>query len=296
MKDIKKALSEYTVPVDESEWQQIAADARLVKYNRGRRIRRWASWGGCAIVAMAGLVAGTLWLHRSAQPTSTDAPAPIVTTEEAVQQTPALTSQPDVATMTTNRVSATTSTPSVETPSPTTVPSATTPEFIVATATTPTVAATTAVNPSHNPSMADLTQPATPVNETKTARLVDNPVRVSEPTTEITEEILLPKSSSEPAEEASSNYQIFVPNSFTPDGNGTNDLFMPKADFIVQDYEINIFSRSGQRVFTSRSIEQGWDGYSHGTLLPGGAYMYVIRYTDPDGNAKTLKGQVVLLK
>lgn len=292
MKDIKKALSEYTVPVDESEWQQIAADARLVKYNRGRRIRRWATWGGCAMVAIAGLVAGSLWMHKSAQPTSEGTSAPMVTVEEPAPQAPALSNQPGAVVPTANNASTPTGTSPVEAPSLATAPTTPISEPAVSpvTVTTPTSVVTS------TPTLANQTQPAPVVNETKTIRLVDEPIRVSKPATETTEEVLAPKSSSGSPEEASNSYQIFVPNSFTPDGNGTNDLFMPKADFIVQDYEINIFSRSGQRVFTSRSIEQGWDGYSHGTLLPGGAYMYVIRYTDPDGNAKTLKGQVVLLK
>lgn len=144
---------------------------------------------------------------------------------------------------------------------------------------------------------ATVATPSAPtVSERKTIRMEEEPLRVSKPEAETESEMITPKSQSEPFEEAENAYHIFVPNSFTPDGNGTNDLFMPKASFTVKDYEISIYSRNGARVFTSRNIEQGWDGYNHGTLLPAGAYLYMIRYTDPDGNAKTLKGQVVLLK
>ena len=303
MKDIKSVLSEYTVPVEESEWQKISADARLVKYNRVRRIRRWATWGGCAAVGVAGIVVGSLLLSRPDKTAQTDEPKQPVAVEENFQTTPALTENSTVT------VPALTEEPArSEQAMPTSYTSdfgggLTTGEESAA---APSTSLPNVDNPvvtghaTNNNTLATTTTPTTPsaptVSERKTVRLTEEPIRVSKPETASEPETMTPKSQSESLEEAASAYQLFVPNSFTPDGNGNNDLFMPKAGFAVQDYEINIFSRNGARVFTSRNIEQGWDGYNHGTLLPTGAYMYVIRYTDPDGNAKTLKGQVVLLK
>ncbi|MBO4489430.1 MAG: gliding motility-associated C-terminal domain-containing protein [Bacteroidales bacterium] len=288
MKDIKKALSEYTVPVDGAEWQQIAADPRLVRFNRGRRIRRIAAYSGAGLAAAALIVVGLL-LSRPKETPADPAPAAVVTDPIAQPETPATVqenaipmpaapvatdihpaepeliiqaSEGEVATITPTTPSAT------PLAGPKTAPAATMPPAIV----TPTVTTTTpSATPPAIPTTANTASAITPTPEPK-----NDPTQSEEPVTV--------------------EYQLFVPNSFTPDGNGNNDIFMPKANFTVQDYEINIFARNGSRVFTSHELEQGWDGYNHGTLLPAGAYMYVIRYTDPDGNAKTLKGQVVLLK
>ncbi|MBO7491743.1 MAG: gliding motility-associated C-terminal domain-containing protein [Bacteroidales bacterium] len=304
MKDIKRALSEYTVPVEEAEWQKISSDTRLVKYNRACKIRRWATWGGGATVGIIGIVVGSLLLTRPEKTVPAAEPTQPVTVEETAQASPALREAlaPDASATADNPVNPAETKPVTNTY----VYGESTPssnEPMVA----PSTSSLSVDNPiannkvtANNQLASTTTTVATPaaptVSEKKTIRIEDEPLRISKPETETESEMITPKSQSEPAAEAESAYQIFVPNSFTPDGNGTNDLFMPKASFTVKDYEINIFSRNGGRVFTSRNIEQGWDGYNHGTLLPSGAYLYVIRYTDPDGNTKTLKGQVVLLK
>jgi gliding motility-associated-like protein len=55
---------------------------------------------------------------------------------------------------------------------------------------------------------------------------------------------------------------VFVPDAFTPDGNGLNDLFIPifQVDFIVTEYELFIFDRWGIVQFTSTDPTQGWNG------------------------------------
>ncbi|MCR4965482.1 MAG: gliding motility-associated C-terminal domain-containing protein [Bacteroidales bacterium] len=297
MKDIKTEFAKYTVPVDGEEWQQIASDARLVRFNRGRRIRRIATWSGCVLAGIASVVAIALLSHRTDKTEQPTVPTVVVTQEKTTPQAPVLVENTESAT------------PMVATPSQTTTRTepvmqdryfSTDKKSAPATnsnAIKPTVVDASSQNNSlvkNEIAVVENTTPsASQVSEPKTIRLTEEAISVTKPTVE-TETI---ESKSAPGEEpATTNYQMFVPNSFTPDGNGTNDIFMPKASFTVQDYEINIFSRNGSRVFTSRDMQYGWDGYQHGTLLPSGAYVYVIRYTDPDGNPKTLKGQVVLLK
>jgi gliding motility-associated-like protein len=55
------------------------------------------------------------------------------------------------------------------------------------------------------------------------------------------------------------NYTLFVPNSFTPNGDGLNDVFIPLAQS-VKEYEMTIFNRWGLKVFNSLQLDYGWDG------------------------------------
>jgi gliding motility-associated-like protein len=81
------------------------------------------------------------------------------------------------------------------------------------------------------------------------------------------------------SDEISSNY-IFIPNAFSPDGDGLNDTFMAIAtsDYI-QKFHMLIFDRWGGQIFESNDIFVGWDGTKHGTPLPGGMYTYKITYS-----------------
>jgi gliding motility-associated-like protein len=81
------------------------------------------------------------------------------------------------------------------------------------------------------------------------------------------------------SEEIPSN-NIFIPNAFSPDGDGLNDIFMAIAtsDYI-QKFHMLIFDRWGGEIFESNDIMLGWDGTLHGKLLPGGMYTYKITYS-----------------
>jgi gliding motility-associated-like protein len=81
------------------------------------------------------------------------------------------------------------------------------------------------------------------------------------------------------SDEIPSNY-IFIPNAFSPDGDGLNDTFMAIAtsDYI-QKFHMLIFDRWGGEIFESNDIFSGWDGTMHGKLLPGGMYTYKITYS-----------------
>jgi gliding motility-associated-like protein len=81
------------------------------------------------------------------------------------------------------------------------------------------------------------------------------------------------------SDEIPSNY-IFIPNAFSPDGDGLNDIFMAIAtsDYI-QKLHMLIFDRWGGQIFESNDIFSGWDGTLHGKPLPGGMYTYKITYS-----------------
>lgn len=90
-----------------------------------------------------------------------------------------------------------------------------------------------------------------------------------------------------------------VPNAFTPDGDGWNDLFIPVYLSRPLEYRLRIFDRWGVEVFTTEAPEMGWDGQFKGTEVPDGVYVWTIRYrmVGNDGvRSGDLKGHVTLLR
>jgi gliding motility-associated-like protein len=93
---------------------------------------------------------------------------------------------------------------------------------------------------------------------------------------------------------------LFVPNAFTPNEDGLNDVFgaIPRLDYVNQ-YYISIYNRWGQLIFETRDIDQGWDGTYQGKACPVGAYVYRIVYNDFGMGAqetKVMEGTVVLVR
>lgn len=72
--------------------------------------------------------------------------------------------------------------------------------------------------------------------------------------------------------------ELWIPNAFTPDDNGVNDVFLPKGVEIVK-YEMLIFNRWGEHLFTSNVLEVGWDGVYNGEKAKSDVYYYMIRFT-----------------
>lgn len=91
--------------------------------------------------------------------------------------------------------------------------------------------------------------------------------------------------------------RIFVPNAFSPNGDGVNDLLMPR---IIGYSEINyfrIFNRYGQQVFSSaRDNYPGWDGKLNGQPADIGAYYYIIDLKDAEGRNVQQKGDITLVR
>ncbi len=92
---------------------------------------------------------------------------------------------------------------------------------------------------------------------------------------------------------------VYIPNTFTPDGNGRNDIFMPYGYGINEDkYKMEIFDRWGELIFTSTEFRKGWDGSAKGTetIAQDGVYIYKIMITDLENNKKNYVGHVTLMK
>jgi gliding motility-associated-like protein len=94
------------------------------------------------------------------------------------------------------------------------------------------------------------------------------------------------------------DFGIYVPNAFTPNGDGMNDIFQPKG-FGVVKYELDIFDRWGERVFSTTKFEEGWDGSFQGRGTNGieeASYTWLIRATSVFGKSHELKGHVTLIR
>ncbi len=88
---------------------------------------------------------------------------------------------------------------------------------------------------------------------------------------------------------------VWVPNSFSPNGDGLNEVFLPKVRN-VNDYLLRIYDRWGHLVFTANEPEQGWDGKLRGKPVQVGVYSYMlVLYSDEVGEQK-LTGKVTLLE
>jgi len=77
-------------------------------------------------------------------------------------------------------------------------------------------------------------------------------------------------------------YVLYVPNSFTPDGNGINDIFIPQGDGInLANYNLLIYNRWGNLVFETDDATKGWDGTVNGTT-PAQVDVYVWKLVTED--------------
>lgn len=85
------------------------------------------------------------------------------------------------------------------------------------------------------------------------------------------------------------------PAAFTPNGDNLNDVFFVFGQF-VEKFEMNIFNRWGELLFTSDNLETGWDGKFNGTIQPEGTYAFVANLTDQTGHTFKRSGSVVLLR
>lgn len=91
-------------------------------------------------------------------------------------------------------------------------------------------------------------------------------------------------------------YKIFVPNTFTPDANTTNDLFIPRGRGI-KSMEVKIYNRWGQKVFESKDLNKGWDGtLPNGTPALVGVYTVEVVVMDSENFRHTAKEVLHLLR
>lgn len=89
--------------------------------------------------------------------------------------------------------------------------------------------------------------------------------------------------------------KIFIPNTFTPNGDGLNDVIKVYG-YGVKQLSFMVFNQWGQKVFETRDQGRGWDGNWKGQQQPSGVYMYVCQLIMADGSTQTKKGAINLVR
>ncbi len=89
--------------------------------------------------------------------------------------------------------------------------------------------------------------------------------------------------------------KYLIPNTFTPNGDGKNDVFIPEM-FGVVNFHMEIYDRWGELLFISDDQNVGWDGYFNGKLSSQDVYVYKVRMKFLSGNSVVRTGDVTLLR
>jgi gliding motility-associated-like protein len=90
---------------------------------------------------------------------------------------------------------------------------------------------------------------------------------------------------------------VYIPNAFTPNNDGTNDIFKPIMSGIDKStYKLYIFDRWGQMVFSTTDVNEGWDGTYKGKPLTNDTYTYLMYYYDTLGKDYKRLGSVTIIR
>ncbi len=95
------------------------------------------------------------------------------------------------------------------------------------------------------------------------------------------------------------DYNLLAPNSFTPNGDGINDHFLPAAiNRLDGTFTMTVYSPNEGLVYETKNVNQPWDGTNQkaGTKCTEGSYVWVVKLTNEKGITEQYKGAVLLLK
>ena len=90
--------------------------------------------------------------------------------------------------------------------------------------------------------------------------------------------------------------KLVVPNAFTPNGDGINDVFKPTVFGVAINYTMTIYNRWGQMIFKSSDPGNGWDGTISGKPQPTGTYVWDCQYKLMGNKPDKKKGTVILIR
>ncbi len=85
-----------------------------------------------------------------------------------------------------------------------------------------------------------------------------------------------------------------MPNVFTPNGDGINDVFKPALMSNIVQAKLTIYNRWGQQLFESENLEKGWNGKSSNKSVSDGTYFWILTYTDINGDEFIEKGNLTI--
>lgn len=88
---------------------------------------------------------------------------------------------------------------------------------------------------------------------------------------------------------------VYIPNAFTPNNDGSNDLFKPLFKCVAKNYKLRIYDRYGGVIFETTEINKGWNGKKSNRELANGIYVWLLEYTNPDTKQIIQKNGTVAL-
>lgn len=89
---------------------------------------------------------------------------------------------------------------------------------------------------------------------------------------------------------------LAVPNAFSPDGNGVNDIFKPHIEGRLDEYFFAVYNRWGEIEFSTHDPSVGWDGRYGGVTQSAGTYAWICRFKFSNQGLKVDKGTVILVR
>lgn len=89
---------------------------------------------------------------------------------------------------------------------------------------------------------------------------------------------------------------IGIPNAFSPNNDGNNDLFKPTINTEIQDYQLRIYNRLGQLIFQTNDYTTGWDGRFKGQQQSSDNFIYQVSFRNMEGKRFEYKGNVLLIR
>ena len=97
------------------------------------------------------------------------------------------------------------------------------------------------------------------------------------------------------------NSNMFIPNSFSPNGDGMNDIFYPRGTGIFTIKSLRIFSRWSEVIYQRNNFKandptKGWDGTFKGQKMNADAFVYTVEVVCENNTEMTFKGSVTLLR
>ena len=87
-----------------------------------------------------------------------------------------------------------------------------------------------------------------------------------------------------------------IPNSFTPNGDGLNDIFRAVPAGMANTQYFRVFNRLGQLIFETNQYLKGWDGMFKGKPQPNGTYVWMVKGTDKNNETVELHGTVNIIR
>lgn len=97
--------------------------------------------------------------------------------------------------------------------------------------------------------------------------------------------------------EIQEDYNLYVENSFSPNGDGNNDVFLPEALKLRSvNFKMTIFDRNGKILFETSDASQPWDGTANGQALEIGSYIWSITLINEEGLPEQYRGVVNLVR